>query len=248
MKGDLAIVKDSSQTQLNADSDDLFNDPQDSIGTLKRSGTRDGSKSSRLSSPEGGISHKDSIENLNQHIDYDSNSISQRIPAREGGQSKLRLDVTPFTDGNLKQRNQSESQEMPEERKQTLKNIVENSSSSSSIQQRSSRPRRTSKPVERFSDEYSRYYLMEVDFGLGSASTGSLYLSSSKGSDDFTFDEILQHPKKDNWIKAAVLEIGGLEDKDTWVEEDIALATSRVLPGTWIFKLKRRPDGSVKKY
>ena len=53
---------------------------------------------------------------------------------------------------------------------------------------------------------------------------------------------------KEEWINAAILEIEGLESKETWVEEDISKATTKVLPGTWTFKLKRRPDGSVKKH
>ena len=97
-------------------------------------------------------------------------------------------------------------------------------------------------------NEYDRYYLSEAAFGLSKKSTYSLYFSTGKGSDDFTFDKILRHPEKDNWFNAAAVEIEGLEAKDTLVEEDITLATSKIFPGTWILKLKRRPDGSVKKF
>ena len=112
----------------------------------------------------------------------------------------------------------------------------------------SSRPRRSKKPITRFSDEYQRYYTLEVDLNDGENSTVVAYLSTRSGSDEFTFDEILARPDRDLWIKAAIDEVTGLVDKDTWVEEDVRFATSRILPGTWVFKLKRRPDGTIKKY
>jgi hypothetical protein len=64
----------------------------------------------------------------------------------------------------------------------------------------------------------------------------------------FTYEEILVHPARDEWILAAVNEITQLESKGTWVEVDASQAMSKIIPGTWTFKLKRRPDGTVKKY
>ena len=64
----------------------------------------------------------------------------------------------------------------------------------------------------------------------------------------FTYEEILVHPARDEWILAAVNEIKQLESKGTWVEVDASQAMSKIIPGTWTFKLKRRPDGTVKKY
>ena len=75
-----------------------------------------------------------------------------------------------------------------------------------------------------------------------------MYVSTSRGSDDFAFEDILALPDRDHWILAAIDEINGLIEKETWIEEEQSLATSRILPGTWTFKLKRKPDGSIKKY
>ena len=49
-------------------------------------------------------------------------------------------------------------------------------------------------------------------------------------------------------MKAASDEIEALEAKGTWEEVDLSDAETKILPGTWTFKLKRRPDGTVKKY
>ena len=50
------------------------------------------------------------------------------------------------------------------------------------------------------------------------------------------------------WIDAAQAEISALEAKDTWVEVQISDAKSKILPGTWVFCVKRSPDGEIRKY
>ena len=52
---------------------------------------------------------------------------------------------------------------------------------------------------------------------------------------------------KDEWLAAAQKEISALKEKGTWVEEDIAQAKTKVLPGTWVGKVKRHPDGTILK-
>jgi hypothetical protein len=52
---------------------------------------------------------------------------------------------------------------------------------------------------------------------------------------------------KDEWIAAALQEIQALEDKGTWKEVPITEAQTKVLPGTWVGRVKRRPDGSILK-
>lgn len=54
--------------------------------------------------------------------------------------------------------------------------------------------------------------------------------------------------RRAQWLQAARDEIKLLEEHGTWVEVPIEEATSRVIPGLWIFRIKRAPDGSIKKY
>ena len=79
-------------------------------------------------------------------------------------------------------------------------------------------------------------------------STGFAYKSTRSSPEDFTFDEILSHPVRSQWLEAASQEIESLEAKETWDELPLSTSLSKVLPGTWIFKLKRKPDGTIKKY
>ena len=55
---------------------------------------------------------------------------------------------------------------------------------------------------------------------------------------------------KDEWSKAALKEIQALEEKGTWVEVsvDSVPASETILPGKWVFRRKRTPDGTIKKY
>jgi hypothetical protein len=50
------------------------------------------------------------------------------------------------------------------------------------------------------------------------------------------------------WLEAARLEVEALIDKRAWVEDDIANAKGRILPGIWVFRRKRSPDGTIKKW
>ena len=43
-------------------------------------------------------------------------------------------------------------------------------------------------------------------------------------------------------------EITQLESKDTWVEVPTSEATSKILPGTWVFHCKKAPTGIITKF
>lgn len=51
----------------------------------------------------------------------------------------------------------------------------------------------------------------------------------------------------DEWRAAARKEIETLEAHGTWELNEISQATNKVLPGTWVFKVKRSPDGTITK-
>ena len=49
-------------------------------------------------------------------------------------------------------------------------------------------------------------------------------------------------------MQAAQNEISSLESKGTWVEVPLSDAKTKILPGTWVFKVKHSPNGEIKKY
>jgi hypothetical protein len=51
----------------------------------------------------------------------------------------------------------------------------------------------------------------------------------------------------DEWKKVMQIEISALESLGSWDEVDISDAKSRIIPGTWVFRVKRTPDGDIKK-
>ena len=68
----------------------------------------------------------------------------------------------------------------------------------------------------------------------------------STDPDTLTFDEAMSENATD-WMNAAEIEVQALENHGAWIEVPIEDATSRILPGTWVFRRKRTPDGSIRK-
>ena len=66
--------------------------------------------------------------------------------------------------------------------------------------------------------------------------------------DTFDFDQAMMSEHKHSFIKAAEVEVKALEDFGCWEEIPIEMATTKVLPGTWVFRIKRAPDGTLKKF
>jgi hypothetical protein len=74
------------------------------------------------------------------------------------------------------------------------------------------------------------------------------FKATASDPDTLTFDEAMADPDRPKWLEASEKEIRSLEEKGTWVEVGIDEATSKILPGTWVFRRKRSPDGVIKKY
>ncbi|CAJ1949055.1 unnamed protein product [Cylindrotheca closterium] len=73
--------------------------------------------------------------------------------------------------------------------------------------------------------------------------------AASSDPDILTWDEAMKHPEEaEQWRKAALKEIRALEHKRTWLEAPESNATVRVIPGTWVFRRKRLPDGTITKF
>ena len=70
-----------------------------------------------------------------------------------------------------------------------------------------------------------------------------------KDPDLFSYDEAMGDPDNvDEWREAGLKEICTLEEKGAWELDDVSNATSKIIPTTWVFKVKRTPDGEILKH
>ena len=53
---------------------------------------------------------------------------------------------------------------------------------------------------------------------------------------------------RDKWCEAAKKEIEELEGKVTWIEVPMLQARAKIIPGTWVFRVKRNPSGEITKF
>ena len=75
------------------------------------------------------------------------------------------------------------------------------------------------------------------------------YKASSSDPDTLSFEEAMSDTDNiKEWMKAANAEIESLVKNGTWKEVSVAEAKTRILPGTWVFRRKRTPDGAISKY
>ena len=76
-----------------------------------------------------------------------------------------------------------------------------------------------------------------------------VFVSSKEANPDlFSYDQAMNGEHRHEWIKAAKKEVTALEKLDCWEEVPFESATTKVIPGTWVFKVKRAPDGTFKKF
>ena len=75
------------------------------------------------------------------------------------------------------------------------------------------------------------------------------YKASNTDPDTLTYDEAMSDPDDlERWIEAAEKEIRTLEDMETWEEVLVSEAKGHIVPTHWVFKKKRKPDGTIDKY
>ena len=73
--------------------------------------------------------------------------------------------------------------------------------------------------------------------------------ASVSNPNTLSFEEAMSDVENiQNWMRAAEAEIKSLEKNGTWKEVPTADAMSRILPGSWVFRRKRTPDGAISKY
>ena len=76
-----------------------------------------------------------------------------------------------------------------------------------------------------------------------------LLTSKAQSNPDlFDYSDAMNGEHRAEWIKSASKEICSLEELDCWEEIPMEEATHKVLPGTWVFRVKRTPDRLFKKF
>ena len=66
--------------------------------------------------------------------------------------------------------------------------------------------------------------------------------------DTFTWEQAMASPHKEDFLSAAQAEIDALVEKGTWYEDNKDNATTKIIPSQWVFRIKRTPDGVIKKF
>ena len=66
--------------------------------------------------------------------------------------------------------------------------------------------------------------------------------------DTLGWNQAMNSPEREKWCEAAKKEIEELEGKLTWIEVPMSKAKAKIIPGTWVFRVKRNPSGEVTKY
>jgi len=66
--------------------------------------------------------------------------------------------------------------------------------------------------------------------------------------DTLSWDQAMASPYREDFLKAAQVEIDELVDKDAWYEDLKSNATNKIIPSQWVFRIKRTSDGSIKKF
>ena len=91
-------------------------------------------------------------------------------------------------------------------------------------------------------------FFTDAFLSSGIAPPRALAARTTKDPDTLTWDEAIKDSSRSEWLKAAQTEIDALVKKGTWDEVKQEEATTKILPGTWVFRRKRTPDGRIKKF
>eukprot|EP01083_Nonionella_stella_P274358 931200_1 len=116
------------------------------------------------------------------------------------------------------------------------------------------RSSRQSKPTNRFTythDKQSRTHTIPEASYVFDMMEDQWAMAASKSQtnpDMFTYDQAMASEHRSEWIEAAKKEIDSLDKLGCWNEVPVHQATSKIIPGTWVLRIKRAPDGSFKKF
>jgi hypothetical protein len=74
------------------------------------------------------------------------------------------------------------------------------------------------------------------------------YKAALSDPDTMTFEQAMaDREHQHEWLDAMQKEISSFEALGTWDEVDISDAKTKIIPGTWVLRCKRSPDGEIKK-
>ena len=74
------------------------------------------------------------------------------------------------------------------------------------------------------------------------------HLKQADNSDEYTWDQAMASPHREKFLIAAQEEIDQLTEHGTWHKDLKKNATTRILPFTWVFKIKRNSDRKITKF
>ena len=80
-------------------------------------------------------------------------------------------------------------------------------------------------------------YLSELFF-LSSSLSPQTMKATFSDPDTLSFDQAMQGEDKDKWLEAAQSEMSQLTEKGMWQEVPQSEATTKIIPGTWVFLRK----------
>jgi hypothetical protein len=96
--------------------------------------------------------------------------------------------------------------------------------------------------------QHFKHHLLPTFFLDSGCSTPAAYKATISDPDMMTYEQAMMDTKHlDEWLKCMQEEIKCFEEIVSWTEVDISEAKSKIIPGTWVFRVKRTPDGAVKK-
>jgi hypothetical protein len=78
--------------------------------------------------------------------------------------------------------------------------------------------------------------------------TPAAYKASISDPDTLTYEQAMaDREHRNEWLDAMQLEISSFESLNSWDEVDVSDAKTKIIPGTWVLRCKRSPDGEIKK-
>ena len=97
-------------------------------------------------------------------------------------------------------------------------------------------------------DTESAFEYLHTQYNSDGVWSPAVCKASVPDPDTLTFEQAMNDPQfRDQWKKAMEDEIKQLESHGAWVEVPISDAKGKILPLTWVLRIKRTPDGEVKK-
>ena len=96
-------------------------------------------------------------------------------------------------------------------------------------------------------DNMSHFAMQQYESWYDRLFVGTAAKKQKKDPDLYTWDEAMASPYKAQFLEAADDEIKALAAKGTWVEDHKSNATTKIIPGHWVFKIKRTSSGEWKR-